>query len=98
MSGFLNRSLPLFLRRSITLLPSMAILIMEVDPTQVLVCSQVVLSFGIPFAMIPLILLTDSRKVMGPLANLPLTTVMACVTAALVIGLNFYLISQIILG
>ncbi|WP_326658912.1 Nramp family divalent metal transporter [Streptomyces canus] len=98
MSGFLNRSLPLLLRRSITLLPAMAVLIAGADPTQALVWSQVVLSFGIPFALVPLVLFTRSRQVMGPLANRPLTTAVACVIAALVIGLNFYLISQIILG
>jgi manganese transport protein len=96
MSGFLNRSLPLALRRGITLLPAMAVLFAGVDPTHALVWSQVVLSFGIPFALIPLIMLTHDRKVMGPLANRFLTTTAASVVAALVIGLNFYLISQIL--
>ncbi|MEU9233532.1 Nramp family divalent metal transporter [Streptomyces subrutilus] len=96
MSGFLNRSLPLALRRGITLAPAMAILFAGVDPTDALVWSQVVLSFGIPFALVPLILLTRNRKVMGPLTNSHLTTVAASVIAALVIGLNFYLISQIL--
>ncbi|MGW1714300.1 Nramp family divalent metal transporter [Streptomyces sp. NPDC002156] len=98
MAGFLDRSLPLLLRRGITLLPAMAVLIAGVDPTHALVWSQVVLSFGIPFAFVPLILLTHSHEVMGPLANRPLTTAVASVVAALVIGLNLYLISQVFLG
>lgn len=96
MSGFLNRSLPLTFRRAITLMPALVILFAGVDPTNALVWSQVVLSFGIPFALVPLILLTRSGKVMGPLANRPLTTVAASVIAALVISLNFYLVTQIV--
>ncbi len=60
--------------------------------------SQVVLSFGIPFALVPLIALTSNRTVMGPLANRPLTTVVACAVATLVSALNLLLIVQIVLG
>lgn len=98
MSGFLNRSLPLALRRGITLAPALVVLFMGVDPTHALVWSQVVLSFGIPFALVPLIALTSNRTVMGPLANRPLTTVVACAVAALVSALNLLLIVQIVLG
>ncbi|MEF2529017.1 divalent metal cation transporter [Streptomyces globosus] len=98
MSGFLGRSLPLSVRRGITLLPSMAVLFAGVDPTSALVWSQVVPSFGIPFALVPLILRTRSRTAVGPLANRPLTTAAASVVAALVIGLNAYLIRQTLSG
>ncbi|CAL9640878.1 Divalent metal cation transporter MntH (plasmid) [Streptomyces sp. enrichment culture] len=98
MSGFLGRSLPLTVRRGITLLPSMAVLFAGVDPTSALVWSQVVLSFGIPFALVPLILLTRDRTVMGALANRPLTTAAASVVAALVIALNAYLIWRTLHG
>ncbi|GAA3011358.1 Nramp family divalent metal transporter [Streptomyces drozdowiczii] len=98
MAGFLNRSLPLALRRGITLAPALVVLFMGVDPTHALVWSQVVLSFGIPFALVPLIALTSNRTVMGPLANRPLTTVVACAVATLVSALNLLLIVQIVLG
>ncbi|WP_455433089.1 Nramp family divalent metal transporter [Streptomyces toxytricini] len=98
MSGFLGRSLPLTVRRGITLPPIMAVLFAGVDPTSALVWSQVVLSFGIPFALVPLILLTRSRTVMGPLANRRLTTAAASVVAALVLGLTAYLIWQTLSG
>ncbi|MFB6814381.1 Nramp family divalent metal transporter [Streptomyces sp. NPDC056347] len=98
MSGFLNRSLPLALRRGITLAPSLVILFSGVDPTSALVWSQVVLSFGIPFALVPLVLITRSPAIMGPLANRTGTTVVASVIAVLVSVLNFYLIGQILLG
>ncbi|MFI1154371.1 Nramp family divalent metal transporter (plasmid) [Streptomyces sp. NBC_01343] len=98
MSGFLDRSLPLAVRRGITLLPSLVVLFAGVDATQALVWSQVVLSFGIPFALVPLILLTKDRSVMGPLANRAPTTAAASTIAVLVIGLNFYLVSRIACG
>lgn len=96
MSGFLNRSLPLFWRRAVTLMPAIIILFAGVNPMDALVWSQVVLSFGIPFALVPLILVTSNRMVMGPLTNRTITTVIASVVAALVITLNLYLIYQII--
>ncbi|MCB5910424.1 Nramp family divalent metal transporter [Streptomyces pinistramenti] len=96
MSGFLNRSLPLTLRRAITLLPAVALLCAGVDPTAALVWSQVALSFGIPFALVPLVWLTGNRTIMGPLANRPHTTAAAAALAALVIGLNLYLITDLV--
>ncbi|MFJ9697288.1 Nramp family divalent metal transporter [Kitasatospora sp. NPDC101183] len=98
MSGFLDRSLPLAARRAITLLPSMIILFSGTDATTALVWSQAVLSFGIPFALVPLILLTRDRTLMGPLANRPATTAAAFVITALVIGLNFCLIGRTLCG
>ncbi|MER5880690.1 Nramp family divalent metal transporter [Streptomyces sp. NPDC001910] len=98
MSGFLNRSMPLALRRGIALAPPLVVLFAGVDPTTALVWSQVVLSFGIPFALVPLVVLTHDRTVMGPLAKTTLTTVVAAAIAALVSILNFYLIGQVLLA
>jgi manganese transport protein len=92
MQGFLQRQIPLFLRRGLTLLPALAILALGVEPTGALVVSQVVLSFGIPFALVPLLLLTRRRDVMGELVNAPRTTVLAAVVAGVIIGLNAVLL------
>jgi hypothetical protein len=86
MAGFLQRQIPLLLRRAITMAPALVVLALGVDPTRALVLSQVVLSFGIPFALVPLVLLTRRGDVMGPLVNRPVTTATAWVVAALVIA------------
>jgi manganese transport protein len=88
MSGFLRRRIPLLLRRAITMVPALVILALGVDPTWALVVSQVVLSFGIPFALIPLLLLTRRRDVMGELVNRRGTTVVALLVTALILTLN----------
>jgi manganese transport protein len=98
MQGFLNRRIPLVLRRLLTMAPSLAILAAGLDPTDALVISQVVLSFGIPFALIPLVALTSNTDVMGALANRRATTALACVIAALIVGLNGVLLVQTLLG
>jgi manganese transport protein len=92
MQGFLNRSTPTWVRRTVTMVPPLVIIAVGVDPTRALVISQVVLSFGIPFAVIPLVVLTARRTVMGALRNHPLTTVVAGALAALVTLLNTVLI------
>ncbi len=96
MDGFLRRRIPLWLRRSITLVPSLAVLGAGLDPTRALVLSQVVLSFGIPFALVPLIIFTRRRDLMGSLVNRPATTAIAVLVAALVIVLNCFLLNQIV--
>jgi manganese transport protein len=88
MDGFLGRRIPLFLRRALTMAPALAILAIGVDPTRALVLSQVVLSFGIPFALVPLLLLTRRRDVMGELVNRRSTTVVAIVVTAVILVLN----------
>ena len=98
MQGFLNVRIPLLLRRLVTMLPALVVLAIGVDTTQALVLSQVVLSFGIPFALVPTILLTRRRDVMGALANKPATTGVATVVAALIIGLNGFLLYQTFFG
>ena len=97
MQGYLRRRVPLLLRRALTLAPAMVVLIVGVDPTQALVLSQVVLSFGIPFALVPLVLLTRRRDIMGDLTNRPLTTAVAGLVAAVIISLNAFLLTQTIL-
>jgi manganese transport protein len=69
MQGFLRRRIPLLARRALTLTPALAVLAFGVEPTRALVLSQVVLSFGIPFALVPLVLLTSRRDVMADLVN-----------------------------
>jgi manganese transport protein len=94
MQGFINRRIPLVLRRVITMTPALVVLALGLDPTRSLVISQVVLSFGIPFALVPLVVLTSKRDVMGELVNRRITTVVACVVAALIICLNLFLLWQ----
>jgi manganese transport protein len=98
MQGFIDRRIPLFLRRAVTMLPALVVLAIGLEPTKTLVVSQVVLSFGIPFALVPMILLTSRRRVMGAFVNKPATTAAAGVVAALIIGLNLFLIQQTFFG
>ena len=94
MQGFIDRKIPLFLRRLVTMLPALIVLAIGVDATRALVISQVVLSFGIPFALIPLVLITRRRDVMGKLVNRPLTTAVAAVVAAMIVSLNLFLLAD----
>jgi manganese transport protein len=98
MQGFIRRRIPLFLRRAITMAPSLVILGVGLDPSTTLVASQVVLSFGIPFALVPMVLLTRREDVMGALVNRRLTTVVASVVAGLIICLNVFLLQQTFFG
>lgn len=98
MQGYINRSIPLFIRRLITMVPALAILAVGFDPTMSLVMSQVVLSFGIPFALIPLILFCSNRQLMGTLVNHTATTAIAWFVATIVIVLNFFLMYQTFFG
>ncbi|HET6505807.1 MAG TPA: Nramp family divalent metal transporter [Baekduia sp.] len=92
MQGFIARTIPLALRRTVTMAPALVVLAIGVDPTKALVISQVVLSFGIPFALIPLVLLTRRKDVMGALVNRPLTTAVAGIVAAIISVLNVLLL------
>ena len=98
MQGFIQRRIPLFLRRGLTMAPSLIVLAMGVDLTDVLVISQVVLSFGIPFALVPMIMLTRRDDVMGALVNKRGTTIVACVVAAVIICLNVFLLYDTFIG
>jgi manganese transport protein len=97
MQGFIRRSIPLFLRRAITLAPALLVLAIGFNPTDALVLSQVVLSFGIPFALVPLLLIARRRDVMGSLANPGWLTAVAGFLATLIIGLNVFLIADLFL-
>lgn len=92
MAGFLKRHIPVLARRLITLAPALAILVLGGDPTTALVWSQVVLSFGIPFALVPLLWLTSRKDLMGGWVNRRITTVVGSLVAALISGLNVYLL------
>jgi manganese transport protein len=96
MQGFVRRRIPIFVRRIVTMLPALVVIGIGVDPSRTLVISQVVLSFGIPFALIPLVLFTSRRDVMGALVNQRLTTAVAAVIAAMITALNAFLLFQIL--
>jgi manganese transport protein len=94
MQGFIRRRIPVVVRRFVTMLPALVVVGIGVDPSRTLVISQVVLSFGIPFALVPLVLFTSRRDVMGVLVNHRATTVAAVVVAALISALNVFLLYQ----
>ena len=98
MQGFINYRIPLFLRRIITMTPALVIIALGINPTRALVLSQVVLSFGIAFALVPLILFSGDRDLMGTLVNHRLTTALAWLVAALIIALNAFLLYQTFFG
>jgi manganese transport protein len=98
MQGFIARTIPIVLRRLITMTPALIVLAVGLNPSRSLVISQVVLSFGIPFALVPLVLLTRRKDVMGSLVNRRLTTVVASVVAGLIVALNLFLIVDTIFG
>ncbi len=95
MQGFLHRHIAPWLRRAITMLPSLIVIAMGLDPTWTLILSQVLLSFGLPFAVIPLIMFTSRRDLMGVLVNRRSTTALATIVAGLILALNGYLLYQI---
>ena len=98
MEGFINRRIPLWLRRGITMAPAIVIIAIGVNPTRALIISQVVLSFGIPFALIPLILASRDRGLMGRFRLGPLGLAAAVVVAGLILALNVFLLSKLALG
>jgi manganese transport protein len=98
MQGFLRRQVPLWLRRAVTMAPALVVAGVGVDPSRTLVLSQVVLSFGIPFALVPLVRFTADRRVMGGLVNARATTVVASLVAAVIVSLNLFLLAQTFAG
>jgi manganese transport protein len=92
MAGFMNWRIPLLLRRALTMLPSLFVLALAADPSQALVLSQIVLSFGIPFALVPLLLITRDRRVMRDMTNRRLTSAGMLVITVVISGLNLYLL------
>jgi manganese transport protein len=92
MAGFMNWRIPLLLRRALTMLPSLLVLAFATDTSQALVLSQIVLSFGIPFALVPLLLITRDRRVMRDMANRQLTNAVMLLITVVITGLNLYLL------
>ncbi|HKV45316.1 MAG TPA: Nramp family divalent metal transporter [bacterium] len=98
MQGFLHRQVSVWVRRLVTMAPAILVISLGLDPTRTLVISQVVLSFGLPFAIVPLVVFTRRRDLMGSLANAPLTTAVAAAIAGLIVVLNAFLIILAVRG
>src|SRR5215213_1482291 len=94
MQGFVRRQIPVWVRRAVTMIPAFVVIALGLNPSRTLVISQVVLSFGIPFALVPLVWFTSRKDLMGPLVNRRVTTVAAAVVAGLIIALNVFLLAQ----
>src|SRR5262249_13029769 len=97
MQGFIQRKIPIFVRRAVTMAPALVVLAIGIDPSRSLVISQVVLSFGIPFALIPLVIFCSNRGLMGVLVNRRVTTMAATVVASIIVVLNVFLLEQTLL-
>jgi manganese transport protein len=98
MQGFLHRHIPIWVRRLVTMAPSLFVIAIGLDATRTLIISQVVLSFGIPFALVPLVLFTRRRDIMGGLVNRPATTTLIALVAGIIIALNIFLLQQTFFG
>jgi manganese transport protein len=98
MQGFVRREIPIWLRRLVTLAPSIVVIALGLDPTRTLVISQVLLSFGLPFALVPLLMFTANRNLMGPLVNRRITTAAMTAITLTVLTLNVYLVLLTIRG
>ncbi len=98
MQGYLRRGVPLWLRRLITLLPAYVVIVIGLDPTSTLIFSQVILSFCLPAALIPLVLFTRRRDLMGVLTNRPTTTALASLVAGVIVALNAVLVFRTLAG
>lgn len=94
MQGFIHFRIPLYLRRVITMVPPIAIIALGINPTTALVVSQVILSFGIGFALIPLIMFTSSKRIMGSLVNTKWITIVSWIMATLIVTLNIFILIQ----
>ncbi|MBQ6446859.1 MAG: Nramp family divalent metal transporter [Bacillus sp. (in: Bacteria)] len=94
MQGFIHFRIPLYVRRIITMVPPIAIIALGINPTTALVASQVILSFGIGFALIPLIMFTSSKRIMGNLVNTKWITVISWIMAILIVALNLFILVQ----
>lgn len=98
MQGFIRRTIPVWIRRLVTMTPALVVIAVGLEPTQTLIISQVFLSFGIPFALVPLVIFTQRRDLMGTLVNRRSTTILTGCVAALIIALNIFLLKQTFLG
>ena len=98
MQGFIERRIPVFVRRLVTMAPAFVAIALGANPSRTLILSQVVLSFGIPFALVPLVLFTSRRSLMGVLVNRRATIIAAGAVASLIVVLNVFLLGQTLLG
>jgi len=98
MQGFLKYHIPVWVRRGVTMAPALIVIFAGFDPTRSLVLSQVVLSFGLPFAVIPLLWFTSRRGLMGPLANARFTVILSGLVAVLIVALNLFLLYRVLAG
>lgn len=96
MAGFMGWKISLVIRRVITMIPSLLVLALAANTTTALVYSQIVLSFGVPFALVPLVLLTRSKAVMGEMVNRGFTTLLIGLVTVIIVGLNVYLLCSAI--
>jgi manganese transport protein len=96
MSGFMGWRIPLVVRRSLTMIPSLVVLAVATNTTNALVISQIVLSFGIPFALVPLLIFSSRPSIMGEMVNRRITTAALGVVTLIITGLNVYLVGQVI--
>ena len=93
MAGFLRRQIPIFIRRAVTMLPALVLIVVGFSLTTALVLSQVFLMFGIPFALIPLVVFTSNRRVMGTLVNRRVTVIAAVTVTGVIVALNIFLLA-----
>lgn len=98
MQGFVHFHIPLLRRRVITMLPSFVVIMLGLDPTRILVMSQVLLSFGIALALVPLLVFTGNRQLMNELVNTPVSKTLGWLIVAVVVTLNFYLLIGTAIG
>ena len=98
MQGFVGFTIPLWIRRLVTMLPTVIIVALGVDPTQTLIISQVILSIVLPFPIIALIYFTQKKDLMGVLTNKKITTVLSSLFAIIILGLNIWMVLQIVMG
>jgi manganese transport protein len=98
MQGFLELRIPLWVRRVVTMAPALLVIGLGFDPTRTLVLSQVVLSLALPFAIVPLVVFSARKRVMGSLVNRPATTAAAAGIATLILALNLYLLWETFFG
>jgi manganese transport protein len=98
IEGFLNHHINVWLRRAVTMIPSLIVIGLGMNPLNILVLSQVSLSFQLPFAMIPLVMFTSNSKIMGGFANTSVTKILAWLTTLIILGLNIVLLVQLFSG
>ena len=98
MQGFVHWQIPVWFRRLVTMVPALVVIAIGLDPTRTLVLSQVFLSFGLPFALVPLVQFTARPALMGVLVNRRGTTLLAWLVTGLIVALNFFLLYQTIWG